>query len=406
MKKLLLGLVMAFIFPMAAQSQVSEEAQARWTTAQAANLESWVRRAAEEAIVLPHATTANLNAAINTGQGEVLNRAANAAALELLSAYHGMCCGAALPTNWHISQGLAIGDLQGEINRAVTQDRLDLLLRAERVRHPHYRAIAAAYSAEPDEARRQLLARNLARWRTLAIPRHGRYLIVNIAAQELMLWNGDDPVDTWRVIVGKTSSRTPVFQTEVTGVVLNPWWNIPASIAAEGIGAFVRRDPVAARARGYIYSGGRYRQMPGDNNALGRMKLVMPNPYSVLLHDTSNRELFQLEERMRSHGCIRVDRALQFATVLLNDAGWTAEMVDQVVASNETQTVALGRPIPLFIAYFTVAPDDAGFVRELPDAYRRDLSAERVGEAALRRFAYPLPDRAVLSDCSGGPNAV
>ena len=119
----------------------------------------------------------------------------------------------------------------------------------------------------------------------------------NSAAQELTLWEGTTIMDSWRVIVGKPSSPTPVFSVDVSGVMLNPWWNIPSSIAAKGIAAFVRQNPTAARAQGYIYNNGRYRQMSGDNNTLGRMKLVMPNRFAVILHDTSNRELFTLKER-------------------------------------------------------------------------------------------------------------
>ena len=209
----------------------------------------------------------------------------------------------------------------------------------------------------------------------MALPATGRYLIANTAAQELVLWEGRTQVDSWRVIVGKTSSPTPVFAAEVKGVVLNPWWNIPHSIAAEGIGAFVRRNPAAARAKGYVYSNGRYRQMPGDNNALGRMKLVMPNRFTVFLHDTSNRELFELDNRTLSHGCVRVDRALQFAETLLSADGWGPSQIHKTVAAGKTVTIPLSQSIPFYIAYFTAAPDGEGGIRFLADIYSRDGSA-------------------------------
>ncbi|MHA6332828.1 L,D-transpeptidase family protein [Qipengyuania sp. CAU 1752] len=381
MRRLLLALTLALAWsnPSLGQDQPPPTiAQSAWRPAQANTLLHWVLRADEEAIALPSGIEADLRAALNSPDRQRIDKAANAAALALLRAYHGRCCGPSLPRNWHISQTVSDAELRAQLATALTEGRLDRMLRASRPNHPHYRALAAAYSSEPDAPRRQLLALNLARWRSLPLPRTGRYLIVNAAAQELTMWDGQAQVDDWRVIVGKTSSPTPVFSVDVTGVVINPWWIIPSSIAAEGIGAFVRRSPAAARAKGYIYSNSRYRQMPGDNNALGRMKLVMPNRFTVFLHDTSNRELFEKAERTLSHGCVRVDRALQFAGTLLSGSGWEQAEVDAVVAAKKTRTLALARPVPLYIAYFTAEPAGEGAIRFLPDIYRRD------GVAALK----------------------
>lgn len=283
-----------------------------------------------------------------------------------------------MPANWHISPTVSDAQLRKRIEAALATNQVDLMLRTNRPSHPYYRALAQAYERETDRPMRALIALNLARWRSLPLPAHGRYLIVNAAAQELTLWEGPTKLGNRRVIVGKTTSPTPIFSAEVSGVVLNPWWEIPSSIAAEGIAAFVRRSPAAARAKGYIYSNGRYRQMPGDTNALGRMKLVMPNRFTVFLHDTSNRELFERDERTLSHGCVRVDRALDFAAVLLDGADWTREEVDEAVASDVTKTVSLARPVPLYIAYFTAEPDGIGGVRRLPDIYGRDGSDEGI----------------------------
>ncbi|WP_162789491.1 L,D-transpeptidase family protein [Altererythrobacter sp. ZODW24] len=352
--------------------QAQDNAHPAWRPVQAETLLTWIKRAPEEAIIIPPEIAMGLRLAIDSGDTKRLNRAADAGALRLLRAYHGKCCGSSLRSNWHITPTISDAALRKEIADGLIADKVDLMLRANRPDHPHYRVLTTAYMSTDDAALRALLARNLARWRSLPLPERGRYLIVNAASQTLTLWEDDRPIGSWRVIVGKKGSPTPVFTAQVSGVVLNPWWEIPSSIAAEGIGAFVRRNPSAARAKGYIYSNGRYRQMPGDNNALGRMKLVMPNRFTVFLHDTSNRELFQLDGRTLSHGCVRVDRALEFAGVLLNDADWTPTMVDEAVASNVTQTVTLPKPIPLFVAYFTAEPNGKGGVRELADIYRRD----------------------------------
>ncbi len=363
MQKLLLVLCLLVTCSSSVRAQdeaASAHSETAWRPAQAENLLQWILRAEDEAITIPEGVPIDLREAIDSGDRQRLGQVADTAALHLLRAYHGKCCGVSLPGNWHISQEISDSELRARLETALANDRLDLMLRASRPDHPYYRALAAAYAREPDAARRALLALNLSRWRNLPLPETGRYLIVNAAAQQATLWEGRSQVDSWRVIVGRTVSPTPVFSTEVSGVVINPWWNIPTSIAAEGIAAFVRRNPAAARAQGYVYSDGRYRQMPGENNALGRIKLVMPNPYSVFLHDTSNRALFDRENRFLSHGCVRVDQALEFATTLLAADGWERADVEERVATGETATIALSRPIPLYIAYFTAEPDDSG----------------------------------------------
>lgn len=359
-----------------------------WTPALAENLLRWIERTPEEGIVLPPESVAPIRAAINAGDRDRLDSVASEAAIVLLRAWHGRCCSARRPAWWHIDGAIGDAELRAGLEQALRQDRLDLYLRANRPRHPHYDALVAALARESDADRRAVIAHNLARWRWLPKDPGKRYLLVNIASQQLTLWEGHRMVGRWRVIIGKPATRTPVFTTRVTGVVLNPWWEIPSSIAAEGIAAFVRRNPAAARARGYMYQNGRYRQMPGDNNALGRMKLVMPNPYSVFLHDTSNRELFSEDRRAFSHGCIRVDRALPFAATLLAGDGWDLAGLEQAVASGETRTVPLSESLPLYVAYFTAEPARSGEVRFLEDLYRRDPVAISAPQSAAPTGIY------------------
>ena len=361
-------------------------AEADWTTAQAENLLHWIERGPDEALTLPSDTAPRLRSAIDAGDLAELQPVANEAAITLMRAWRGQCCGERRPAWWHIDGRGSDAELRAGLEAALQAKTLDLYLRTVRPSHPHYQRLLEAWSQETDPARRQVLALNLARWRWLPTQLGDRYLLVNIASQQLTMWQGGVVTGRWRIIVGKPATRTPVFTTQVTGVVLNPWWEIPSSIAAEGIGSFVRRSPAAARARGYVYQNGRYRQMPGDNNALGRMKLVMPNPYSVFLHDTSNRELFSKDRRFFSHGCMRVDRALSFAAVLLARNGWDLEKVEEEVATDKTQTIPLAAPLPLYVTYFTAEPSLSGGVRFLEDVYRRDpirLSALERGHAKV-----------------------
>jgi murein L,D-transpeptidase YcbB/YkuD len=119
---------------------------------------------------------------------------------------------------------------------------------------------------ETDIARRAALARNMERWRWMPRSLGRDYVFVNAAALEAGLWRQGKGVGTWKVIVGKRSTPTPVFSATITGVIFNPSWEIPASIVRE------KRDNSPARL-GYVRANGRDRQRPGPNNALGQMKL-------------------------------------------------------------------------------------------------------------------------------------
>lgn len=239
--------------------------------------------------------------------------------------------------------------------------------------HPYHDALREAHIRETDPGRRATLAANLERWQQMPAALGERYLLVNAAAFEVTLWEGRREMGRWRVIVGTPRTPTPMFQAEVSGVIFNPWWEIPASIAAEGIASMVRNRPAAARQRGYIYQNGRYRQRPGPGNAMGLMKLVMPNPYSVFLHDTSNRTLFERDVRALSHGCVRVGDALGFATELLAALpDWNRARTDEIVESGQTTRVDLPEPVPVYIGYFTAEPGSDGEIRYFEDIYGRD----------------------------------
>jgi murein L,D-transpeptidase YcbB/YkuD len=125
-----------------------------------------------------------------------------------------------------------------------------------------------------------------------------------------------------------------------------------------------------ARASNFPYT---LRQPPGSNNALGRVKFMFPNEYSIFLHDTPSRELFASDTRTFSSGCIRVENPLDLAAVLLDGQdGWTRERVQQVVDRGASETVYLEESLPVVIVYWTVSVGTTGEVRFGRDVYRRD----------------------------------
>ena len=146
----------------------------------------------------------------------------------------------------------------------------------------------------------------------------------------------------------------------------------------ESVGSLVRRNPALARQRGYVWGGGSYRQRPGPGNALGQMKLVMPNPYTVYLHDTPGKDLFNRNPRAFSHGCIRVGDAIGFAATLAEGVKSRAE-VDGIVRTGRTTVVDLATHIPVYITYFTAATNANGTLAVSPDVYGRD---RRLGDTS------------------------
>ena len=347
-----------------------------WVPAEIAALKHWVAAAPQDA--LPVLSTTDLDRALAANDPAATNGAANALALRLARM---QLLGITSPADrkaWHIVDSDPRIDLDAQLAQALagaTPDQpaaaLDKFFDGLRPQHPDYAALRASYATETDPARRRTLALNMERWRWMPLSPGPDYVLVNAAAFEVNLWRKGRLAGTWPVIVGKLRTPTPVFSATVSGVIFNPWWDIPANIVAECVGSLVRRNPALASQRGYVWAAGHYRQRPGANNALGAMKLAMHNPYNVYLHDTPTKKLFAKDVRAFSHGCIRVGDALGFAATLLQGVK-SADEADAIVAQGQTRTVALAAPLPVYVTYFTATAQSDGSVRLLPDIYRRD----------------------------------
>lgn len=335
---------------------------AEWNSSQIDQLEDWVRKAPEDA--LPVLDLSELDTARANGDPAKTDDAATALALRLARMHLLGAATTSEKAGWHIADSDRSIDVDSWLNRALAAEALDRFFAALRPQNPDYAALRKAYATETDPQRRLTLARNMERWRWLPRSLGKDYVLVNAAFFEAQLWRGGQKVGTWPVIVGKRSTPTPVFSTTITGVTLNPWWNIPASIVREMRG----RLPAS---RGYVYFNGGWHQRPGPNNALGQMKLVMPNPYTVFMHDTPGKSLFERDVRAFSHGCIRTGDAIGFAATLLQGVKTRAE-VDAIVASRKTTTIKLPASLPLYVTYFTAARRADGSVAIQPDIYKRD----------------------------------
>ncbi len=216
-----------------------------------------------------------------------------------------------------------------------------------------------------------------------------RYVVVNIPATYAEAIENDMVVRRYRVIVGKTEKPSPTLTAEITSVNLNPTWTVPSSISKTEISAHMRKDP------GYLsrmhmevlgandtpidphsvdWSGSRtpnftVRQQSGAWNALGAVKIDMPNSYSVYMHDTNQRNLFADDYRFDSHGCARVDNVRDLAAWLLKDQPkWSRAEIDKAIAGGVREDIHLTRKVPVAWIYLT-----AWMTRDQVIQFRNDI---------------------------------
>jgi L,D-transpeptidase YcbB len=156
-------------------------------------------------------------------------------------------------------------------------------------------------------------------------------------------------------------------------IVVNPSWHIPRSIIEGEIKPILKRNPNYLAQNRMYWSGDHLIQEPGPQNALGRIKFEFPNRYSVYLHDTPARKLFTDPERAQSHGCVRLERPLDLATLLLeSDPDWPREAIEDAIRAGETIRVPLPEPVAVVIVYRTAFVAEDGLVQFRPDLYGLD----------------------------------
>jgi murein L,D-transpeptidase YcbB/YkuD len=229
----------------------------------------------------------------------------------------------------------------------------------------------------PAAERVRQIALNLERWRWMPSDLGKRYIRVNIPELTMALVENGQPVLEMRVVVGKAQqSRTPVFSDKMTYLEVNPAWNIPDGIAEEEILPKAAGDPgYLARNNIEVVTTGstsRLRQRPGPDNPLGQIKFMFPNEHDIYLHDTPADHLFVEAERDFSHGCIRLERPMDLAHVLLKGSEWTPEKLQEALATGEQKTVSLPHPLPVHLLYFTAWVNKDGTVEFRRDVYGHD----------------------------------
>ena len=227
---------------------------------------------------------------------------------------------------------------------------------------------------------------NMERWRWLPEDLGAEHVFVNVPSYALTFQRNGARVFQTRVIVGKPQTPTPIFSNRMQFLVVNPYWNVPPSIAMKEMLPLLQKNPHALQARGLqVVRGGKVvdpstidwstgsvrsvaiRQPPGERNALGHIKFMFPNEHAVYLHDTPSRGLFSRPARAFSHGCVRVENPFSLADALLGEA-YSERQLKAMIGGPE-RNVRLDNHIPVHLAYFTTFVDETGEMIHYADLY-------------------------------------
>jgi murein L,D-transpeptidase YcbB/YkuD len=241
---------------------------------------------------------------------------------------------------------------------------------------------------------------NMERWRWMPENLGAFYVWDSVPEQMTSVHEGEKVLLSEKIVVGKSSSPTPIFSADMQFVIFHPSWGVPPGIKSQELAPALR-----SAGGGWFFSSGAssvlkayglrvsrgghpvdpdsinwssvdihsfdFQQPPGPTNVLGIVKFRFPNKHDVYMHDTPERNLFGGAIRAFSHGCMRVQNPIKLAEVLLaHDKGLSTEQVQEYVRRGGE--IKLSNPIPVHITYFTAVVDDAGKLHYRPDIYALD----------------------------------
>ena len=219
------------------------------------------------------------------------------------------------------------------------------------------------------ETRARQIALNLERRRWLKRDVAPERIEVNTAAAIMVYWKDGKPVHSNRVVVGSADNQTPSLEKPFASVVANPPWYVPAGIARREI---LPKGPGYLAANDMYVQNGTVIQRAGPRSALGYVKFELRDSYAIFLHDTPSKGAFNLSMRQRSHGCVRVQDAVEFARLLLSPDPTKLNQFDAAQDSREATRVTTGREISVRLLYWTAFVDGQGRVAFREDGYGRD----------------------------------
>jgi murein L,D-transpeptidase YcbB/YkuD len=248
-------------------------------------------------------------------------------------------------------------------------------------------------------SQKQVIAANLERVRAIPAINKGKHILVDVASARLWMYDGDQPVDSMKVVVGNPKlGETPMMAGWIRWAIENPYWEVPNDITQKEIAPDVLKSGVRYLTRhGYevldgwdsdskvidpasvdwkaVHAGTiqvHVRQKPGGENFMGKVKFEFPNPTGIYLHDTPAKQLMNKDARQLSHGCIRMEDAAKMHEWLMGEPIPTNAPPED--------KVPLDKPVPIYVTYLTALPAAGGEIVFHDDPYGRD-SAVRLATA-------------------------
>jgi len=250
---------------------------------------------------------------------------------------------------------------------------------------------------EPIEAKIRKMVLNLDRIKWLPRESHPKHIVINIPAFKLNFYSGEKIIQSMRVITGKWKNPTPIFNDVVTTIVLNPYWNVPASILEKEMILDLHKNPNYLKRKNMkLYSGWdgkaidpstvnwkkykkgskipyRVAQNPGRGNALGKIKFLFPNKFAVYMHDTPSKSLFKRNVRAFSHGCIRLQNPrglLKTFSSFNSNVDYTS--ATKMLKGTTRKAIPLQERVPINVVYLTTWVDEKGILNFRNDIYGYD----------------------------------
>ncbi len=237
------------------------------------------------------------------------------------------------------------------------------------------------------------LETNLVRLRSMSGFLGDRYVMVNIPAAQVEAVEGDRVVLRHTAIVGKIDRQTPIVNSKINEIIVNPYWNAPESIVRKDIIPLMRKNPQYLTENHIRILGPdgneidpatidwntedaakfRFRQDPGAINAMASVKINFPSPDGVYMHDTPSQGLFNKLMRFDSSGCVRVQNVRDLVTwILKNTPGWDRQHFEATIKGGENTPVAVADPVPVYFTYISAWSTGDGVVQFRDDIYGRD----------------------------------
>ncbi|MDO4643507.1 MAG: L,D-transpeptidase family protein [Cardiobacteriaceae bacterium] len=230
---------------------------------------------------------------------------------------------------------------------------------------------------------------NMERLRWLPQELGDTYVLVNIPSYYVKMYRDGESIYETKAIMGRRDRQTPAFTNNLRHIVMSPTWTVPPTILKKDKIAKLRNNPGAFDGNFEAIVGGRVvrpsevnwsspsalhytlRQKPGARNALGKVKFLFPNKHAIYLHDTPSKNLFNKSDRAFSSGCIRLQKPEEFANVLLQNTGWSAERIKKAMNQSKEQWVNTPET-PIYLVYWTTWADPDGKIEVANDIYGKD----------------------------------